>query len=135
MNSLTDNDELAKYLFKEKEMRADGRPRPNTLKPKTGQMLSMSEVTQLEHIKICKHGHQYVDNASIGRVHIGYVKFYHESLINLQLQTIYDNVKPLHVSVGFPDDDEKRRELAKALADEAIIIDEKSDKKYFADCR
>ena len=135
MEKLNNNDLLAKYLFKAKEMRSDGRPRPTSLKPKNGEMLSLTEVTDIQHDEVCTHGHEYVDNPDKGRIHIGYVKFLHKSFINLNLETIYDNEPPRHVSVDFPNEIEKRRELAKALADEAVVINEQSEKKYFAACK
>ncbi|MCI0504760.1 MAG: hypothetical protein L0Z73_01475 [Gammaproteobacteria bacterium] len=134
MKQLHDDDSLAKYIFKTKDIRSDGSPRPASLKPKDGEMLSMTEITGMQHSEVCIHGHEHVDNPDKGRIHIGYVKFLHKSFIKLNLETIYDDVPPRHVSVNFPDEPEKRRELTKALADEALVIDEQSEKKYFAAC-
>lgn len=131
---LNDDDLLAKYVFRLKDLRADGSPRPSNLKPKNGEKLSMSEVTKLRHDETCEHGHTNVDNPSKNRVQIGYVKFRHESLIRIKLETIYDNKPPRHVSVKFPKDPEKRREFAKALANEVIVINKEARKKYFAAC-
>ena len=131
---LNDEDLLAKYIFKEKEIRADGRPRPTNMKPREGEKLSMMEVTDLQHGGICEHGHIYVDNPSMNRVHIGYVKYVCESLARVGLEAVYDNKPPRHVSVVFPNIPELRREAAKALADETIVINEKLDRKYFAEC-
>lgn len=125
---------LAKYAFKPRELRADGSVRPGNLKPREGEKLSLSEVTELEHEEVCTHGHTHVDNPAKGRIHIGYGKFFHESFVKLELKTIYDNKPPRHVSVEFPDDPEQRRELAKALANEFITVNSKSDKKYFSTC-
>jgi len=94
----------------------------------------MSEVTNLVHTLVCQHGHKYVDNPSIGRVHIGYVKFVYAVFKKLNIDIIYDNNPPRHVSVIFPELPELRRETAKALADEVSIIDESEPKKYFAAC-
>jgi hypothetical protein len=94
----------------------------------------MFEVTELQHDEICKHGHVHVDNPSKNRVHIGYVKFLYESFGGIGLEAIYDNEPPRHVSVVFPDAPERRREAAKALADEAIALNEEAERKYFASC-
>jgi hypothetical protein len=131
---LNNKDLLAKYVFKPRELRADGSVRPGNLKPREGEKLSLSEVTELEYEEICTHGHAHVDNPAKGRIHIGYGKLFHESFVRLGLKTIYDNKPPRHVSVEFHDDPEQRRELAKALADEFIIINPESNKKYFSTC-
>jgi len=131
---LIDEDVLAKYVFKQKELRADGSVRPSNLKPREGEKLSLSEITLLKHDEICSHGHEHVDNPDKNRIHIGYSKFLHESFVRLKLKTIYDNIKPRHVSVEFPEEPEQRRELAKALADEFKIINPGNAKKYFAPC-
>lgn len=131
---LLNEDVLAKYVFKDKELRADGSVRPASLKPRVGEKLSLSEITELKHDEICTHGHNHVDNPEKERIHIGYGKFFHESFVRLKLNTIYDNIKPRHVSVEFPEEPEQRREFAKALADEFKIINSKKTKKYFALC-
>jgi hypothetical protein len=132
---LNDNDLLAKYIFNIKsDLRADGKPRPNILKPRDGEKLSTFEVTGLSHEVICSHGHIYVDNTSKNRVHCGYIKFKHESFLRIGLETIYDNKPPRHVSIKFPDEPEKRRELAKALSEEVLISNNQTEKKYFAGC-
>lgn len=128
-------DHLVKFVFDEKkDLRADGRPRPGKLKPKAGDALSMFEVTRLQHQVVCMHGHNYVDNLSINRVHIGYVKFKYESLMKLGLEVLYDNNPCRHVSVVFPLLPEQQREVSKALADEVLVINENLPKKYFAEC-
>ncbi len=131
---LKDDDLLSKYIFRSKELRADGSVRPGNLKPREGEKLSLSEVTNLEHIEICSHGKKNVDNPKKRRVHIGYCKFIHKSFVKLELKTVYDNKPPRHVSVEFPKDPEQRRELAKALARECIKISSGSEKKYFSPC-
>ena len=128
------DDCIVKYIFKCKEIRADGSPRPASLKPKAGEYLSMSEVTNLTHPQVCQHGHKYVDNRSIGRVHVGYVKFIYSIFKKLNIEVVYDNCPPRHVSVILPELPELRREIAKALADEVGVIDENEVKKYFAAC-
>ena len=132
---LNESDLLAKYIFKEKELRADGRPRPAGIKPRQGESLSMTEVTELQHNETCEHGHIYVDNPIKNRIHIGYVKFIYESFSGIGLEVIYDNKPPRHVSVVFPNNPERRREAAKALADEAILINENIARKYLAACK
>lgn len=134
MLSLDANDLLAKYVFKKGDIRANGSPRPGTLKPRDGEMLSMSEVTGLSHPDVCTHGHEHVDNPANSRVHIGYVKFIQSVLSHLGLETIYDNDPPRHVSVKFPDELEKRREIAKALSTKVLVLDIDSQKQYFAPC-
>ncbi len=131
---LSDNDELAKYVFKEKELRSDGSSRPGNLKPRSGEQLSLFEVTNMEHNNICRHGHRYADNPSKNRVHIGYGKFSHRAFVELELKTIYDNKPPRHVSVIFPDEPERRRELAKALADKYVTESRAGKKKHFSSC-
>ena len=132
--TLVDTDVLAKYVFRQKELRADGSVKPTNLNPRAGEKLSLSEVTQLQHDVICSHGHEHVDNPDKGRIHIGYGKFLHESFVRLKLNTIYDNINPRHVSVEFPEEPEQRRELAKALANEFVVINSIHVKKYFSPC-
>lgn len=134
MPNLEANNLLAKYLFKKNEMRPNGRPKPWAIKPRAGDMLSLSEVTDLPHQAICAHGHEYVDNPEKSRVHIGYVKLFQSSLSHLGLESIYDNDPPRHVSVKFPDNIEKRREMSKALSHKVVVINIDSSKKYFAPC-
>lgn len=134
MPKIKSDDLLAKYIFRIGEIRADGSPRPGTLKPREGDMLSTFEVTSLSHSNTCAHGHEYADNPAKNRVHIGFVEFIQSSVSNLGLETIYDNVPPRHVSIKFPDEPEKRREMAKALATKVIMLDKDSSKKYFAAC-
>jgi len=132
---LNQGDLIAKYIFKQKELKEFGNPRPNILNPRAGEKLSLSEVTNLNHNKICEHGHKHADNLKINRIHIGYVKFKYESFKKLGLKAIYDNDPIRHVSVEFPNIlPEQRRELAKALSDEAIVVNPISRKKYFAPC-
>lgn len=132
--TLDDNDELAKYIFKEKELRADGSVRPANLKPRQGELLSLFEVTGMPHKEVCKHGNIYVNNPSKGRTHIGYGKFKHHSFVKLELRTIYDNKPPRHVSVEFPEEPERRRELSKALAGQLVSSDKEKKNKYFTSC-
>ena len=134
MKKLHNNDELAKYVFREKELRSDGSARPGNLKPREGEKLSLFEITNMEHNKVCQHGHKYADNPNKGRVHIGYGKFHHLSFVDLELKTIYDNKPPRHVSVEFPDEPERRRELAKALAGKYITEGRSGKKKYYFPC-
>lgn len=126
---------LAKYIFNiKKELREDGKPRPAILKPRDGENLSTFEVSGFSHEKVCSHGHTYVDNLSKNRIHCGYIKFRHEPFLRIGLETIYDNRPPRHVSIKFPDEPEQRREFAKALAEEVLIIDKDTVKKFFARC-
>lgn len=131
---LNNADILAKYIFKSDELRSDGRPRTGAMKPRQNEALSVSEVSGLTHQDVCEHGHKYVDNPAKGRVHIGYVNFAYESVVRIGLCAVYDNDPPRHVSVVFPESPERRREVAKALADEVVVLNERSRKKYFAQC-
>ena len=106
----------------------------STLKPRDGEMLSTSEVTNLSHSDICIHGREHVDNPEKNRAHIGYVEFIHRSVSDLGLETIYDNDPPRHVSIKFPDELEKRREMAKALSTKVVVLEKDSNIKYFAAC-
>lgn len=133
-NCLNNDDILAKYVFRLNELLADGRVKSGNLKPREGEMLSLSKITTLKHKEICTHGHAHVDNPEKGRIHIGYGKFHHECFKRLGLKTIYDNKPPRHVSVEFPKDPEKRREIAKSLADEFITNNSSDDRKYFFTC-
>ena len=132
--NLNNSDLLAKYIFRDKELRADGQPIPSAVKPRDGDMLSLFDTSDFPHDQTCQHGHRYADNIDQGRVHVGYVKFEHGSILNLNLRMIYDNDPPRHVSVEFPDEPEKRRELAKALAATAVVVRPVEKMKYFAPC-
>ena len=132
---LNDKDQCVKYIFHiKKELLQDGKPRPRILVPREGESLSLYEVTDIIHNNICEHGHTHVDTPAKGRIHIGYIKFIHESFEKLGLNTIYDDIPPRHVSVEFSGKPEYKRELAKALADEVVVIDNNAKKKYFAEC-
>lgn len=131
---LKNADILAKYVFKSDELRSDGRPRPSAMKPRQNEALSVSEVSGLAHQDVCEHGRNYVDNPGKGRVHIGYVNFAYVSVVRVGLSAVYDNDPPRHVSVVFPESPERRREAAKALADEVVILNKCSHKKFFAQC-
>ena len=131
---LHNDDILAKFVFRLSELLADGRVKSGNLKPREGEMLSLSKITDLKHEEICIHGHDHVDNQAKGRIHIGYGKFLHECFDRLELKTIYDNKPPRHVSVEFPNDPEKRREIAKALSDEFMKNNSNSSKPYFFAC-
>ena len=131
---LGDNDELAKYIFREKELRADGSIRPANLKPRQGEQLSLFEITGISHDGICKHGRDYANNPAKGRIHIGYGKFKHHSFVKLELRTIYDNKPPRHMSVEFPEEPERRRELSKALAGQLVSSGNEGKNKYFTSC-
>lgn len=133
---LSDSDLLTKYIFKSDEIYAEGgKPKPGSLRPKKGELLSMSETTHLDREDTCAHGSRHVDNPMTGRIHIGYVSFKHESFTELNIRTIYDNNPIRHVSVDFACEDEKRRELAKALADKAILVCNSGPQPYFAECQ
>ncbi len=132
---LEKNDRLAKYVFNKRKIKQDGRLRTGELVPREGEMLSMSKVSDLNPQDICLHGHQHVDNPEKNRIHIGYGIFIKDSLDTLELDVIYDNNPIRHVSVGFPGEPEKRREVGKALAEEMIVLRENVAKKYFYECK
>jgi len=134
--TLNENDLCVKYIFREKsELMKDGKPRSRILVPREGEKLSLYEVTDLIHDDVCSHGHTYADNKAKGRRHIGYVKFIHETFLRLKLIIIYDDKPPRHLSVKFSGSPEYRREVAKALADEVVVIDARLPKKHFAVCK
>ena len=109
---------LARYFFKDKDIRADGRPRPNVFKPKKGNALSAVDIEDMSHPAACEHGHQYADNPATDRIQKGYASLAYSVYQMLDLSRIYDNKPSRHVSIKFPDVDESRREMAKARAGE-----------------
>jgi hypothetical protein len=116
MPTLKPDTPLARFIFSQDDVRADGKPRPGPFKPRKGDALSVYDIEGLDHLESCQHGHEYADDPKSGRVHIGYAAIVYRIYTELGLSGVYDNHPPRHVSIGPTDPDEYRREISKALA-------------------
>ena len=121
---------LAKFVFRNSELRPDGRVKSRNLVPRAGEALSVTDIDGLEDDQICAHGRKYVDNPAIDRDSIGYCKYPISGLSDISITPDYDNSPPRHVSLYFPDDLAKREEAALLLERQAIKCNE-SNRPYF----
>ena len=119
MKALHSDLPLARFFFKDDDIRSNGLPKPGMFKPKKGDALSVFDIEDMDHPAVCGHGHKHANNPKTGRIHKGYVSLNYSTYQELDLDGVYDNDPPRHVSIEFPLADEKRREIAKAIAGEA----------------
>src|SRR3990172_8725119 len=107
---------LSRFVFNSDHVRLDRTLHHRLFKPRRGDALSLYDVDDLNRDRVCAHGHRYADDPVKGRIHCGYGELRYEAIKVHGLETKYDNSPPRHVSVFLPEEDERRLELAKAIA-------------------
>lgn len=125
---------VAKFVFHKSEMRGDGRVKGRNLSPRANESLSVSEVDGLSEKEICKHGRKYVDNPIKDRRNLGYCQYPADCLSDIGIEVDYDNEPPRHVSLIFPEDLARNREVAMLLERQALKLLEGA-KPFFVACR